>query len=730
MRKALHIFLSLILFFVYGNTYSQTGYSNGGNTYIHNNGFQFIDSDFFNLADVNFTIDGTLWLLGNITNHGNVNFSDSTAFPRSVKLEGKAIQIISGNGITEFYNVLFKNKNLNGFILEQSINIRNDADFSFGIIEIPSNENKVIFSSQAGVLNVSSTCFVDGWVRKIGDSGFIFPIGDNGYYRFAAISAPSNEQDQFLAKYTNANPSDNGMDNSLHDSEITNVSDREFWEIKNEVGYSNPDITLSWDINSTSRFIPDNPDLVRIVRWNGEKWINEGNKSWQGDSSKGAITSSVSGYGFFTLATIANNFPVATTDIFYATDSNPIQGNLLLNDFDPDDQMLTAISDTIVNSEWGTLIVYTNGDFNFTPTSEKFGMVEFNYTVCDDFNPPACSIGTIVIYVDDNADGDNIPDYFDIDDDNDGITDVEEGDGLIDTDNDGIPDSKDQDSDNDGIPDVIEGHILLDGNSFTLIYPSGKDTDSDGLDDAFDPDNGGNPAVLADHDFDGTPDWRDNDDDDDGILSEIEITNNRNNPLSIDTNKDGIPDYLDPVSPVIYINDDLEYTLSGVAVTVFPLENDSPDFIATSLEIIGQASHGIIINNNNGSIIYTPDNDFVGTEIIAYEVCTESGVCRSAIIEIEVSEGLFIPEIITPNGDGKNDFFVIPGIERFNNTHLIIFNRWGNKVYESTNYENDWAGFYNQNNLIGSGKLPAGTYYYILRYDTKEPLTGFVYLEF
>jgi len=43
---------------------------------------------------------------------------------------------------------------------------------------------------------------------------------------------------------------------------------------------------------------------------------------------------------------------------------------------------------------------------------------------------------------------------------------------------------------------------------------------------------------------------------------------------------------------------------------------------------------------------------------------------------------LFVPEVFTPDGDGKNDFFVIKGIEG-RNVKLVVFNRWGNKVYET-----------------------------------------------
>jgi gliding motility-associated-like protein len=69
---------------------------------------------------------------------------------------------------------------------------------------------------------------------------------------------------------------------------------------------------------------------------------------------------------------------------------------------------------------------------------------------------------------------------------------------------------------------------------------------------------------------------------------------------------------------------------------------------------------------------------------------------------------LFIPNVITPNNDGFNDFWHIENIQFFPSNKLVILNRWGDLVYESLYYNNDWNGEY------GNGLLPAGTYYYIL----------------
>lgn len=77
------------------------------------------------------------------------------------------------------------------------------------------------------------------------------------------------------------------------------------------------------------------------------------------------------------------------------------------------------------------------------------------------------------------------------------------------------------------------------------------------------------------------------------------------------------------------------------------------------------------------------------------------------------------PNIFTPNGDGMGDELVFEHLELYNNVHLLIFNRWGNKVYESDNYQNDWRGTLKDTDR----KLSSGTYYYVITIPTdNEPI--------
>ena len=82
------------------------------------------------------------------------------------------------------------------------------------------------------------------------------------------------------------------------------------------------------------------------------------------------------------------------------------------------------------------------------------------------------------------------------------------------------------------------------------------------------------------------------------------------------------------------------------------------------------------------------------------------------------STQLIIPNVFTPNGDNKNDLFIL----NFSYEKVEIFNRWGNKMFESVNNDSYWDGRTN------SGlKAPDGTYYYVIS-TKEETYKGFIQL--
>ncbi|CDF77779.1 conserved hypothetical protein [Formosa agariphila KMM 3901] len=131
------------------------------------------------------------------------------------------------------------------------------------------------------------------------------------------------------------------------------------------------------------------------------------------------------------------------------------------------------------------------------------------------------------------------------------------------------------------------------------------------------------------------------------------------------------------------------------------------------------------------------DDQTITTGVTNYGIFTLGRLNSDA----EMPCALEIYNYVSPNGDGKNDFFFIDKTsdECARNLTVQVFNRWGVKVYETTNYGENGNVFDGHSSgrltVKDSDKLPASTYYYILKYEygstTDSQLhkqAGFLYL--
>lgn len=100
------------------------------------------------------------------------------------------------------------------------------------------------------------------------------------------------------------------------------------------------------------------------------------------------------------------------------------------------------------------------------------------------------------------------------------------------------------------------------------------------------------------------------------------------------------------------------------------------------------------------------------TETTTYEVTgfSANGCIRTAKVKITVIDEKAVQPagVISPNGDGINDTWTIPNIDKFSDAKIEIYNRWGQRLLVFENYKNTWDGTYQ------GRPLPLGTYYYIL----------------
>ena len=177
------------------------------------------------------------------------------------------------------------------------------------------------------------------------------------------------------------------------------------------------------------------------------------------------------------------------------------------------------------------------------------------------------------------------------------------------------------------------------------------------------------------------------------------------------------------------------FSVKPVTVMVFqiPLANAGPDQILSRFETTMDAALEDNYETGTWSVVSgtgefldpanrkTPvtglskdKNIFLWT--VTNEVCPESSDTVMIIVN-----NLTIPTLITPNMDGKNDYFIIKGSDSTGRIELVIFDRRGVQIYKNEDYDNSWDGIDNK------GKpLPEDTYFYILKTDNKKSASGYI----
>ena len=216
--------------------------------------------------------------------------------------------------------------------------------------------------------------------------------------------------------------------------------------------------------------------------------------------------------------------------------------------------------------------------------------------------------------------------------------------------------------------------FVVDANACTgmsnLLSTTATDYDCDGIPNAQD--------GTDDVDGDGFPNFQDEDSDGDGIPDQVEGTN--------DPDGDGQGNWIDLDSDGDALSDAWEGTAD--------LDNDGiPNFLDVDSDNDGwpDAQEGRSDCDNNG----LPN-------------AWDPVPCELAV-----------SELITPNGDGANDYWWIGNLFYVPNNRVTLFDRWGEVVFRMEKYENDFDAL----------DLPSGVYYYVVQdLDLEKTLSGYVWI--
>lgn len=246
------------------------------------------------------TISGTVGVSGLFTPGGQaytvtgstVNFNGTTA--------GQAIPALTYNSL----GISNSSKTLSG-----AVNIGGTLTLTSGIVTT-SSTNLLTLASGSSLSGGSSTSYIYGPMKKIGNTNFTFPIGkDSGYARLGISNNSGTSSDFFTVEYFSTPYADSTLGSGLTGGK---VSRKEYWLVTPSSNSLSANVTLYWENGNFSgiRTTPSASNLV-VAHFNGSNWISENNTGLTGATTSGSVTSAtVSSWSPFTFGSPNGNQPL------------------------------------------------------------------------------------------------------------------------------------------------------------------------------------------------------------------------------------------------------------------------------------------------------------------------------------------------------------------------------------------------------------------------------------
>lgn len=296
---------------------------------------------------------------------------------------------------------------------------------------------------------------------------------------------------------------------------------------------------------------------------------------------------------------LPNQAPIAYNDAAVTDINTPVNINVTANDSDPENLPFN-ITEILNGPVSGTAEINEDGTVTYTPDMDFEGYDSFSYVICDEDVPPLCDTALVVIAV-------------------------------------GVEISNNP-------PTAVDDNYTVDEGNTVFISVLGNDFDIDDHDFAL---------TFATETIAGTLDI---DDTGNGIYTNdsalvnpdvfFYIICDNGNPFLCDTavvtitiNTDGMTGIVLDAEP------DIAITFVNTSIDVDLLGNDTGEGIA--IASIDQPEHGTFIDNMDGTITYTPENEFTGIDNFYYSICDVFGECDSTLIAIEVYGGDNLEPITT-----------------------------------------------------------------------------------
>jgi len=274
---------------------AQQTFTNNGNLQIHAGGSVSGFGNFTNTSGAALVNNGSLYIKGNTIN----DQSWMAAGTGTLYLDGSSAQSLGGAQPFKTFDLVTNNNA--GITLNANLGVSGAHTFSAGLVNTSVTPNYLIYEAGSSYSGSNDSRHVTGWVKKIGNTDFIFPVGDATYERTVALSNLSASS-EFNCKYNTPTSNVNNLAPPL-----VLIKANEYWQI-DQVSGGTAQVTLNWD---HAKVAMDNVLVTDILAssYTAGNWTSRGGSASGNVTTTGTITSTaVNTFGPFTLGYRA--FPI------------------------------------------------------------------------------------------------------------------------------------------------------------------------------------------------------------------------------------------------------------------------------------------------------------------------------------------------------------------------------------------------------------------------------------
>lgn len=278
--------------------------TNFGNLQVHSGTAVTIFGNLNNTSSASLINNGDVYLKGDLSNGQPLMSAGAGTYYFS----GTIPQAVNGTNSFKLNNLVSNNSA--GITLNNNLHINGFHTFTAGIISSASSTNYLVYESGSDHTGSSDSKHVNGWVKKVGNTNFVFPVGNGTVERRIGLS-DLNSNSEFIVNYSQPTANTTQLGAGML---AVNVS--EFWNIQKISGGSAV-VDMNWADNKVA--FPDWPTSeITTARYAGGSWINSGGIP-TGDLTTGTISSDpTSEFTQFTLGWEGVLLPLTLVD-FSAT---------------------------------------------------------------------------------------------------------------------------------------------------------------------------------------------------------------------------------------------------------------------------------------------------------------------------------------------------------------------------------------------------------------------------